>query len=74
MADAGMIGGDSIVNSRDLHTAIAQSATLRIAIDLHERMSPAQVEQAAGRSCSWFFKMAKGRTRSMANEFRQHSI
>jgi hypothetical protein len=56
MADAGMIGVDSVVNSRDLHTAIAQSATLRIAIGLHERMSPAQVEQAAGRSCSWFFK------------------
>jgi len=49
MVDACMIGGDSVVNARDLHTAIAQSATLRIAIDLHQRISPAQVEQAACR-------------------------
>ncbi len=47
MVDACMIGG--VVNARDLHTAIAQSATLRIAIDLHQRISPAQVEQAACR-------------------------
>jgi hypothetical protein len=55
--DVGMIGRDSVVNSKDLHTAIAQSATLRIAIDLHERMSPAQLKQAARRSCRRPFKM-----------------
>jgi hypothetical protein len=47
MVDVCMISRDSVVNSKDLHTAMAQSATLHIAIDLHARISPAQVEQAA---------------------------
>jgi hypothetical protein len=77
--DVCMIARDSVVNSRDLHAAIAQSATLRIAIDLHEGMSPAQLEQAARRSCSRPFKMPRDHQgskpdRNPASEFRLRAI
>jgi hypothetical protein len=36
MVDVCMIGRDGVVNSNDLRAAIAQSATLRIAIDPHQ--------------------------------------
>jgi hypothetical protein len=44
MVDMCMIGRDGVVNSNDLHAAMAQSATLRIAIDLHHSVSTRYAE------------------------------
>jgi hypothetical protein len=70
MVDVCMISRDSVVNSKDLHAAMAQSATLRIAIDLHARISPALGRASGLPIMQPVFSSAQGspRTRSMSGE------